>query len=73
MLDGRAILQRTVRLPGCFREYASLNSYPNMLMGGRDVPSLGRKVRYRGHAQNHFVLLKPRIPMELRHTALTPD
>jgi hypothetical protein len=38
-----------------------------------DVLRLGGNVGYRGRAQNHFVLLKPRIPVELRHTALTPD
>jgi hypothetical protein len=73
MIDGRAILQRTVRLPGCFRECASVNSYPNMLMRGRDVPSLGGNVGYRGRAQSHFVVLKPRVRVELRHAALAPD
>jgi len=29
MIDGRAILQGTVRLPGCFRECAAVSSYPN--------------------------------------------
>jgi len=40
-----------------------------MSLDGRDLLSLGGNVGYRGRAQNHFVLLKPPIPVELRHTA----
>jgi hypothetical protein len=73
MIDGRAVLERTVRLPGCSPECASVNSYRDMLMDGHDVPSLEGNVGYRWRAQSHFVVLKPRIPVESRHTGVNPD